>query len=329
MGIVTKVEEILSMPMEIFHRRKGFQPVDLSRMTVRCMEQGCKQGINRVYAPNDFIVLLNPLDYRELSSFIQNIRAEILEELTRIVTDRNYLLAGTLTLKIKADDGVGEGLPTIRGKMTGSDDPDSVVTFQQHADDPQPAQQQTGLTGKKTPDFTSAADPQTTIEEGVILLREGHPEQAVEILTACDQEAEDIPQYHAVLGVCSRMLGREEEAGVHFSRLEEMGHVVPRLPPPDDDRKQMDWREDRKEEKNGKDGKNEKNAQKKNSGYRLEYTAGASLIIRDNELILENRYLDKSVTVDGRVSKTEVIRPGSVLTMGTVHLRVMEEPSTK
>ena len=313
----------------LFHRRRGFQPVDLCRMTVRCMEQGCRQGINRVYAPNDFIVLLNPLDYRELSSFIKNIRAEILEELTRIVTDRNYLLAGALTLKIKADDSVGGGLPTIRGKMTGSDEPDSVVTFQQHADDPQPAQQRTGPGEKKTSGFSSAADPQSTIEEGVTLLREGHPEQAVEILTACDQEAEDIPQYHAVLGVCNRMLGREEEADVHFTRLQELGHVVPRLPLPLDARKQVDSRKDRNGEKNEQDGENEKNAQKKTSGYRLEYTAGASLIIRDNELVLENRYLDKSVTVDGRVSARAVVRPGSVLTMGTVHLRVMEEPSTQ
>ena len=72
MGILTKVEDIISIPLEVFHRQKGFHPVDLNRLALRCMEQGTRKGINKVYAPNRFRVLLNPGDYRELHPFLED-----------------------------------------------------------------------------------------------------------------------------------------------------------------------------------------------------------------------------------------------------------------
>ena len=54
MGLLTKVEEILDIPMDLFHRRRGFHPIDLNRMVRRCMEQGSRKGIKRTYVPNNF-----------------------------------------------------------------------------------------------------------------------------------------------------------------------------------------------------------------------------------------------------------------------------------
>ena len=316
-GVLTKVEDILILAMEIFHRRRGFHPVDLSRMAMRCMEQGCRQGINRVYAPNDFVILLHPSDYRELSSFLGNIQSEILEELNRTVTNRKYLLAGQLAVKIRADNDTEQRIPAIRGRMTGSDDPDSVVTYQRQAGQFGVDGQNSNDRRQENSDTAIPVDPQTAIEEGVTMLREGHPEQVVEMLTGLAEDADKIPQYHALLGVSRQMLGQEEEARDHFSHLEEMGHTVAGVPLLEYDQ-------------NGKDNeKNKEISQKSCAGYRLEYTAGVNLIMRDNELVLKNSYLDPTVTVDGKVTGSTVVRPGSVISIGTVRLHLKEEPKDR
>lgn len=127
MALLTKIEDIVSIPMEVFHRQKGFHPVDLSRSALRCLEQGCRRGIKQIYAPNRFDVRLCPEDYKELQSFLSVIRSDISGELRRVISERKYLLAGELKIEIIEDPEVQEGKPRVDGYMQGENDNKTTI----------------------------------------------------------------------------------------------------------------------------------------------------------------------------------------------------------
>jgi hypothetical protein len=127
MALLTRIEEIISIPLELFHQRKGFHPVDLNRMALRCMEQGTRKGIRQVYAPNTFTVLLNPSDFRDLHPFLGTIGSDIKGELRRVAEERSYLLAGDLSVTLTTDEETPEGKPQVRGSMQGEAEPVSTV----------------------------------------------------------------------------------------------------------------------------------------------------------------------------------------------------------
>ena len=129
MGLLTRVEEFISTPLEYFHNRKGFQPVDLNRLAQRCMESGSRKGIRRVYAPNRYEVLLSEWDFAELHPFLETICADIGSELQRVAEERDYMLAGEISVEIKKDPSVSKGFPQVKGHMQGDEEPRSVVTF--------------------------------------------------------------------------------------------------------------------------------------------------------------------------------------------------------
>jgi hypothetical protein len=126
MALLTRIEEFISRPMELFHKQKGFQPVDLNRMALRQMEIGCRKGIRQTYAPNHFIVCLNPHDLKDLDAFLEMICSEIKGELRRVVEERQYLLAGELTVEIVNDHKVQAGQPRVEARMHGGFDPYSA-----------------------------------------------------------------------------------------------------------------------------------------------------------------------------------------------------------
>ncbi len=138
MGLLTKVENILSAPMELFHKRQGFHPVDLSRMALRCLEQGCRKGLRQVYAPNTFLIQLHPNDYNELYAFNKVIIQDIVAELERVVQERKYTLAGEIEVSLHESQTIREGVPEIRGVVRCESEPDSIlstVILEQEGDD--------------------------------------------------------------------------------------------------------------------------------------------------------------------------------------------------
>ncbi|MCD4678719.1 MAG: DUF3662 domain-containing protein [Desulfobacula sp.] len=128
MGLLTKIEEVIAKPLEIFHTKKGFQPVDVCRLALKCMERGAKKGINKTYAPNLFRVYLNKSDYREYRPFIDVICSDIKGELRRVIEERDYLLAGELSVEIFEDSALLSGLPKVEGLMQGEEEPRSIIT---------------------------------------------------------------------------------------------------------------------------------------------------------------------------------------------------------
>jgi len=134
MGLLTKIEEVISLPLELFQTRKGFQPVDACRLVLRCMERGAKKGISKTYAPNRFNMYLSSADYREYKPFMSLIQSDIKGELRRVIEERSYLLAGELAIDILEDPEQEAGLPRIEGRMQGEKDPVSVILTRKNTD---------------------------------------------------------------------------------------------------------------------------------------------------------------------------------------------------
>jgi len=325
MGLMTKLEDILGMVMESLpHRLDRFHPVDLVRMSLRSMEQGSRQGINRIYAPNRFTVLLHPDDYQENVPLLDVIQNEIITALTDAVQKRGYLLPGELAVRIREDAQVRPGHPVVRGRMSGRDEPDSVVEYEQAAPKQPEEQQDGGGAGTGEEATVIAAEPETIIEEGLTMIRDGNPGQAAVLLAEIEEDAADLPHYQAAMGVCQKMLGREEQAEEHFSRLRELRPDLV-LPPPvrlalDAPSAAGDQPENRDEKKAEK---NDSGMQENETGCRLVTNiAGVAVLFRDNRLILENRYLNPAASVDGRVEESMEVKPGCEMVLGTVRLHV-------
>lgn len=230
MALLTRIEEIISIPLELFHQRKGFHPVDLNRMALRCMEQGTRKGIRQIYAPNAFTVLLSPADYRELSPFQDTIRADIKGELRRVAEERNYLLAGDLSVALVSDEETPAGVPQVNGVMQGKDEPMSTVLL---ADVEKPATPLTDNTRRDAPTVILVPAEEQAVDdpvaEGISFLREGQVKAAAERLADAGPEKVDTPQFLAAMAVAMELLGNASQAGRFYRRLQEVDEPRPEV----------------------------------------------------------------------------------------------------
>lgn len=135
MGFLTKVENFISKPMDRIFKQKGFHPIDLSRLALRCMEKGCRKGLRNTYAPNTFLIYLHTTDYKDLYPFINVICTDIKSELQKMVDERNYVLAAELEVRLFESTEAREGIPEIRGVVCCETEPDSVLSSTSLGDD--------------------------------------------------------------------------------------------------------------------------------------------------------------------------------------------------
>jgi|GEM_PF-6158623 len=236
MALMTRIEEIINIPMEyIFHRRAGFQPVDLVRLAMRCMEQRTRKGIRQTYAPNRFSVLLHPSDYRELFGFLGILQSEIKGELRRVVEERNYLLAGELEVEILEEGRIKKGLPEVQAFMLGEAQPDASMVMDE-AD--------RSLTGDNAnvDDHTLIIEPSVAQEpqpedfdRGLALLREGRAAEAADTITLIDESEVGGAEYHAALGAAMEMMGKRAEAVAHYHSAIQLGGPQPLV------QKRIEW----------------------------------------------------------------------------------------
>jgi len=131
MGIPTTIEDFISRPMDMVHTGKRFQPVDLNRMALKCLERGSRKGINRIYAPNQFRIILSCNDYKDLSPFLNRLMQDIKSELCKVVEERNYLLAGELKISIERSENKSVA-PVVTGIMQSSNDSESLISKPQN-----------------------------------------------------------------------------------------------------------------------------------------------------------------------------------------------------
>lgn len=312
MGLLTRIEDIISIPMEKFHTRRGFHPVDLNRLAVRCMEQGSRRGIKKVYAPNRFRILLNPEDYRELYPFLDMIRSEITGELRLLVDERKYLLAGEVQMDIVEDPDTPVGLPQIKYRMQENGETESVERMSdQDVRDrrtaPSPSRDSDTVILLAEPE----SDAEKRLEDGVGNLKEGQPQIAFDKLSDlsdADDELEASPRFHAAMAVALEMMGRPEEALSHYRRIEAIDGPRPMV------QRRIEWIE------NAAGRPDAAPAAPTPLGFLETGVPGAVIRLDTGGIYLENRHRDPAVRVNGEIVAETALKDGGRIQIGNTEL---------
>jgi pSer/pThr/pTyr-binding forkhead associated (FHA) protein len=112
MGVGRSIEQRLEGLVEGFFTRafrSGLQPVEVGRRILREMAEGKTVSVNRVYAPNEFQVLMGPEDYKRF----EGMEAGLVREFSELVIDQakenRWNLMGVPRISFVETEGMGKG----------------------------------------------------------------------------------------------------------------------------------------------------------------------------------------------------------------------------
>jgi hypothetical protein len=266
------------------------------------MEQGSRKGIRQTYAPNAFTMLLNPADYRELTPFLDTISSDVKGELQRVAEERNYLLAGELTITLAADADTPEGKPRVNGSMQGKAESTTTVMLSEMETGlhPSPEAVRDALTVILLPsDEPARHDP---IEESICFLREGEVKAAADSLAKAGPDQKDTPRFLAAMAVAMEMLGQSKQAGRYYRRLQEVDGPRPGV------QRRIEHLATFASMETGEPG-------------RIELSGtGAAIRFRPDTVELDNPQQDARVQVNGVVQRRVRLKTGDTIRIGNLEM---------
>lgn len=124
-GVLGRIEGWLQQAVEGGSRtifRQRLQPIELAKAAARSMERHRLVGPDGIEAPNDFRILLHPVDFAELEPFKAGLEARIASYLTTYAEDRNLIPMGTVVAALSADHAVRRRAVRVDARMTDSVD---------------------------------------------------------------------------------------------------------------------------------------------------------------------------------------------------------------
>jgi hypothetical protein len=140
MGVAKNIERRLEGLLEGFFAkvfRSGLQPIEVGRRILREMEEGRTVSVNRVYAPNDFRILIGPEDYSRFSQMEVGLQREFSEIVIEQAKDNRWNLMGMPRITFEMEDGLGKGEFRVEASLAA--DPDRQAprasTREPNADD--------------------------------------------------------------------------------------------------------------------------------------------------------------------------------------------------
>ncbi|MEA2460316.1 MAG: hypothetical protein QOH90_493 [Actinomycetota bacterium] len=143
MGVAKGIEQRLEGLVEGFFTRvfrSGLQPIEVGRRILREMADGKTVSVNKVYAPNEFEVLMGPDDYGRFSQMETGLQKEFGELVIEAAKDNRWNLMGLPRITFVSDEGFGKGAYRVEASFAG--DPDQIVpvsTREASGDDPHPS----------------------------------------------------------------------------------------------------------------------------------------------------------------------------------------------
>jgi hypothetical protein len=140
MGVARSIEKRLEGLMEGFFTkvfRSGLQPVEVGRRILREMEENRTVSVNRIYAPNDFRIVMGPEDYARFAPMEAGLVREFTDLAIEQAKQNRWNLMGAPRIAFEETDlGRGE----FRVEASLSADPDApgpmVSTREPDADNP-------------------------------------------------------------------------------------------------------------------------------------------------------------------------------------------------
>lgn len=89
--------------------RSGLQPVEVGRRILREMAEGKTVSVNRVYAPNEFQVLMGPEDYKRYAGMEAGLVREFSELVIDQAKENRWNLMGVPRISFVESEGMGKG----------------------------------------------------------------------------------------------------------------------------------------------------------------------------------------------------------------------------
>lgn len=112
MGVARNLEKRLEGLMEGFFTklfRSGLQPVEVGRRIQREMDEGRTVSVNRVYAPNEFRILMGPEDFERFSTMEAGLVREFRELAIEQAKQHRWKLMGMPRFSFEQLDDLGRG----------------------------------------------------------------------------------------------------------------------------------------------------------------------------------------------------------------------------
>jgi len=125
MGVAKSIEERLEGLVEGFFTkvfRSGLQPVEVGRRILREMAGGKTVSVNRIYAPNEFRVLMGPDDHTRFGQMEAGLQREFSELVIDAAKQNRWNLMGLPRISFESVEKMGRGEFKVEASLAA--DPD-------------------------------------------------------------------------------------------------------------------------------------------------------------------------------------------------------------
>lgn len=106
MAFLKDMEQFFEKHIEGFFRKyfsAGIQPVEISKKIVRAMEQNLQVSVSKTYAPNHYVVCLNPEDLSRMQSLEISLTDELAQYVIKKAKQQDFNLAGSPVVEMRED----------------------------------------------------------------------------------------------------------------------------------------------------------------------------------------------------------------------------------
>lgn len=137
MGVARSIEQRLEGLVEGFFTkvfRSGLQPVEVGRRILREMAEGKTVSVNRIYAPNDFRVLMGAEDHSRFEQMAAGLQREFTELVIDAAKENRWNLMGMPRISFVETDGLGKGEFRVDASLAADPDKPSPVTTKEPGD---------------------------------------------------------------------------------------------------------------------------------------------------------------------------------------------------
>jgi hypothetical protein len=125
MGVGRSIEQRLEGLVEGFFTkvfRSGLQPVEVGRRILREMAEGKTVSVNRIYAPNEFQVLMGPDDHARFSQMEAGLQREFSELVIEQAKEHRWNLMGLPRITFESVEKMGKGEFRVEASLSADAD---------------------------------------------------------------------------------------------------------------------------------------------------------------------------------------------------------------
>lgn len=131
MGVARSIEQRLEGLVEGFFTkvfRSGLQPVEVGRRILREMAEGKTVSVNRIYAPNDFRVLMGPDDHARFAQMEAGLQREFSELVIEAAKENRWNLMGMPRMSFAENPSMGKGEFRVEASLAADPDRPAPVS---------------------------------------------------------------------------------------------------------------------------------------------------------------------------------------------------------